>query len=291
MVQYHTYTQNMKKEKMFGVLLGGSFFPFRELPELFRGPTVDYFFYVSCVVFVSTRKQIMLLLYNEKKRILSSIFSISMSSPAAVYSLTRVATFHVPSKTAFNLIISCGSVVDFSYNSQSSAIVNAANEGCLGGGGVDGAISNAGGPTLLNDRMNLPQLETGVRCRTGSAVLTGPNSYGSLRVPYVIHAVGPNYLQYDTDEEMSRGDELLSSAYLTSLECGKSQNLESIAFALLSAGIFRGKRSVNDVLRIGIEAICKFDGYPSLQEVHLCAFNQNEADTLIRVATSMGLSE
>ena len=90
---------------------------------------------------------------------------------------------------------------------------------------------------------------------------------------------------------MAEGDELLSSAYTTSLECGKSQNITAIAFALLSAGIFRGKRSINEVLKIGIDAICKFDGYPALQEVHLCAFDQKEANTLIKVATALGLSK
>jgi O-acetyl-ADP-ribose deacetylase (regulator of RNase III) len=214
-----------------------------------------------------------------------------MTSPASVCSLARVASFRVPSRN-FYLVISRGSVVDFAHKTQSSAIVNAANEGCLGGGGVDGAIGDAGGPALLEDRMNLPQLEPGIRCLTGSAVSTGPNSYGSLHVPFVIHAVGPNYMQYDTEEEMAQGDDLLSSAYTASLECGKSHNIEAIAFALLSAGIFRGKRSVDEVVQIGIDSICKFDGYPALQEVHLCAFNQKEANTLIRVATGLlGLSE
>ena len=83
---------------------------------------------------------------------------------------------------------------------------------------------------------------------------------------------------------MAEGDELLSSAYTASLECGKSQKIETIAFALLSAGIFRGEHSLDEVLQIGIEAICDFDGYPELKEVHLCAFNQKEADTLIKVA-------
>jgi len=214
-----------------------------------------------------------------------------MTSPASVCSLARVASFRVPSRN-FYLVISRGSVVDFAHKTQSAAIVNAANEGCLGGGGVDGAIGDAGGPALLEDRMNLPQLEPGIRCLTGSAVSTGPNSYGSLHVPFVIHAVGPNYMQYDTEEEMAQGDDLLSSAYTASLECGKSHNIEAIAFALLSAGIFRGKRSVDEVVQIGIDSICKFDGYPALQEVHLCAFNQKEANTLIRVATGLlGLSE
>ena len=91
-----------------------------------------------------------------------------MSSAASVCSLARVASYRVPSRN-FNLVISRGSVVEWSHNTQSSAIVNAANEGCLGGGGVDGAIGDAGGDMLFEDRMNLPQQQPGVRCQTGSA--------------------------------------------------------------------------------------------------------------------------
>lgn len=70
-------------------------------------------------------------------------------------SLSRIAAYrlhaHYPFTPSFNLIISRGSVVDFSYpsNTKSSAIVNAANEACLDGDGVDGVISSAGGSNLL----------------------------------------------------------------------------------------------------------------------------------------------
>lgn len=80
-----------------------------------------------------------------------------------------------------SLILLKGSVVHFEGKTDNAAIVNAANSGVLGGGGVDGAISAAGGHRLYEDRLKLPVLEKDgdyeVRCRVGSAVLTGPGDY------------------------------------------------------------------------------------------------------------------
>jgi O-acetyl-ADP-ribose deacetylase (regulator of RNase III) len=179
-------------------------------------------------------------------------------------------------------------VVDFSFpsNPKSSAIVNAANEGCLGGGGVDGAIGAAGGPSLLADRRALPIVGPGIRCKTGSAVPTGPNSYGKLRTSYVIHAVGPDYVQFTN---LNEGDELLSSAYASSLECAENAHIEAIAFSLLSAGVYRGPRSVKEVLKIGMDAIYNFNGYAELREVHMFAFSDKEVDALLDVADELGL--
>jgi len=193
---------------------------------------------------------------------------------------------------AFDLAISIGSVVDFAYGGDApqlkvkAAIVNAANEACLGGGGVDGAISNAGGPNLLADRMALPE-KTGIRCPSGEAVITGPGSYGTLRVPYVIHAVGPNYMSFDNN--LVNGDKLLYSAYSQSLERAKEAKLEAVAFSLISSGIFRGRRSKREVLRIGMEAIADFDGYKGLKEVHMCAYSAEDGDDLCDIAAELGL--
>jgi len=203
--------------------------------------------------------------------------------------LTKVATHRIQAPHPFDLVIAKGSVVDFHHepNPSSSAIVNAANEGCLGGGGVDGAIGNAGGAALLVDRENLPEVKPGVRCPTGRAVMTGPGSYGSLEVPFVIHAVGPNYMDYVREDELSLGDQLLSSAYVSSMECGKSANLEAIAFCLLSAGVFRGSRSVKKLLEIGLEAIVGFKGYEGLKEVCVCGYTPKELKTLVALANEI----
>lgn len=213
-------------------------------------------------------------------------------------SLVRVARYALSpgSIGKHRLVVASGSVVDFAWdgvNPNNAAIVNAANEGCLGGGGVDGAINTAGGPNLQRDRASLPVLKRSVsfgevRCPTGSAVITGPGSYGRLKVPYVIHAVGPNYSLLSDPEE---GDKMLASAYRESLERAKEVGLEAVAFSLLSSGIFRGARSKKEVLKIGLKAVVDFEGYDDLQEVHLCAFSPSDIDTLFDIAAEEGLEE
>ena len=237
-------------------------------------------------------------------------------------SLTTIATYTIGGSGSsspphnnhpYDLVLVHGSVIDFTYppNPSLSAIVNAANERCIGGGGIDGAINDAGGRMLIADRRALPIITTqrggsgggnGVRCPTGNAVITGPNTYGRLHVPYVIHAVGPNYAaRYSNMNEddyngydangTQESDDLLHSAYISALECGKVANLEAIAFSLLSAGIYRGDLPLSAVLRIGMEAICSFQGYPGLKTVCVCAYTQDEIDTLLGIAEEMGLSQ
>ena len=101
------------------------------------------------------------------------------------------------------LVVSSGSVVD----AHVDAIVNAANERCLGGSGVDGAITRAGGASLAEARRAL-LVSDDKRCDTGGAVLT-TGQFGALRCACVIHAVGPDYRQTD----LKKGDALLRSAY------------------------------------------------------------------------------
>ncbi len=110
------------------------------------------------------------------------------------------------------------------------AIVNAANSRLMGGGGVDGAIHRAGGPSILREcraiverRGNLP---------TGEAVIT---SAGDLRCDYVIHTVGPVWTGDDAPEH----DRLLASAYTASLELAAAHAVRTIAFPNISCGVYR----------------------------------------------------
>ncbi|MDQ3856810.1 MAG: macro domain-containing protein [Chloroflexota bacterium] len=107
---------------------------------------------------------------------------------------------------------------------QADAIVNAANSTLSGGGGVDGAIHRAGGPSILAECRRIG------RCPTGSAVITGA---GRLPARYVIHAVAPVWQGGDRDEA-----QLLRSAYLRSFELATERRVESIALASLGTGAY-----------------------------------------------------
>ncbi len=110
------------------------------------------------------------------------------------------------------------------------AIVNAANTGLLGGGGVDGAIHRAAGPELLAACRALPEVRPGVRCPTGEARIT-PGF--RLKARYVIHAVGPIWNGGEFHEP-----DLLANCYRSSLILARDHELRSIAFPAISCGIY-----------------------------------------------------
>src|SRR5215212_6721911 len=110
------------------------------------------------------------------------------------------------------------------------AIVNAANERMLGGGGVDGAIHRAAGPGLLEECRRVPEVRPGVRCPTGEARITGGYQ---LPARYVIHTAGPVWHGGRAGE-----DDLLASCYRNSLDLAVSRGLRTIAFPAISTGVY-----------------------------------------------------
>jgi O-acetyl-ADP-ribose deacetylase (regulator of RNase III) len=126
---------------------------------------------------------------------------------------------------------------------DTEAIVNAANERLIPGGGVDGAIHRKGGPSILEE---LRAKYT--YCPTGQAVITGA---GNLKAKYVIHAVGPIYKDGKSGEP-----ELLASAYKNSLLKALEYNIDSISFPALSTGAYG--YPLKDAAQIALKTVIEF---------------------------------
>ncbi len=125
---------------------------------------------------------------------------------------------------------------------DTDAIVNAANRGLSGGGGVDGAIHRAGGPRIMQECRKIGG------CPTGEARIT---SGGNLEALYVIHAVGPVY-----NDGVSGEDRLLASAYRDSLRLAVENGLRSVAFPSLSTGAYR--YPLRDAAHVALETVIEF---------------------------------
>jgi O-acetyl-ADP-ribose deacetylase len=151
------------------------------------------------------------------------------------------------------------------------AIVNAANETLLGGGGVDGAIHRAAGRALLEACRLLPEVRPNVRCPTGEARITpGFN----LRARHVIHTVGPVFHGGKRDESA-----LLRAAYRNSLELAATHGLHSVAFPAISTGVYHYPLEAAAEIAVD-EAAAALQKHSSLIRVLLVAFNEEVAGVL-----------
>ncbi len=146
---------------------------------------------------------------------------------------------------------------------DTDAIVNAANKGLRGGGGVDGAIHRAGGPKILEECIKIGG------CETGEAVIT---SGGNLRAKYVIHTVGPVYR-----DGLHNEPRLLMNAYANSLKLASSKGLKSIAFPSISTGAYG--YPLEDAAEIALNtAITYLKEHSDIEVIRFILFGQKALD-------------
>jgi O-acetyl-ADP-ribose deacetylase len=152
------------------------------------------------------------------------------------------------------------------------AIVNAANNSLLGGGGVDGAIHRAAGPELVENTRKLGG------CPTGEARIT--KGYG-LRALWVIHAVGPIWLGGNNNEDMH-----LSKCYKSCFELVEQYEIKSVAFPSISTGAYGFP--VERASRIALKEMCSFKSNHESSEVVAVCFNDKVYECYLKVLKEIG---
>ncbi|MHC1558535.1 O-acetyl-ADP-ribose deacetylase [Actinomycetospora sp. C-140] len=155
------------------------------------------------------------------------------------------------------------------------AVVNAANSGLLGGGGVDGAIHRAGGPAILEACRELRRTTLPDGLPTGQAVAT---TAGNLPAQWVIHTVGPVYAKSE-----DRSD-LLASAYRESLRVADEVGARTVAFPAVSAGVYGWP--LDDAARVAVTTVQTTTS--AVTEARFILFSDEVYEAFARAAESTG---
>ncbi|MEU9075932.1 O-acetyl-ADP-ribose deacetylase [Kitasatospora sp. NPDC004745] len=167
---------------------------------------------------------------------------------------------------------------------QVDAVVNAANSSLLGGGGVDGAIHRKGGPQVLEDCRRLRASHWGGGLPTGRAVAT---TAGRLPARWVVHTVGPVYLEEEYEERAG----LLASCYRESLRTAAELGARTVAFPAVSAGVYGWPPA--DAARIALGTVAQvLDGGDAragaeLAEVRFVLFGASMYEVFDRVGREL----
>lgn len=160
---------------------------------------------------------------------------------------------------------------------STDAIVNAANSGLIGGGGVDGAIHRVGGLTIIEECKRI--VATQGRLPPGQAVITRG---GNLLAQYVIHTVGPVWYGGKSNEA-----QVLASAYKESLKIAEQKNLSSISFPSISTGAYR--YPLNQAAKVAVETVISFlkEEAKSVKEVRFVLFDAGTYEAYQKTLNSL----
>lgn len=153
------------------------------------------------------------------------------------------------------------------------AIVNAANQTMLGGGGVDGAIHHAAGRELFDACLKVPEVRPGVRCPTGEARIT-PGF--KLPAKFVIHTVGPVY----RDGKHGEPDKL-ANCYRNSLALAAENGCKSVAFPSISTGVYG--YPIEDAAKIAVREAEDFLKTHDGIEIIFCCFSDYAKEIYERI--------
>ena len=147
---------------------------------------------------------------------------------------------------------------------ETGAIVNAANTGLLGGGGVDGAIHRAGGPEIREECKKIRAKQG--KCPTGEAVIT---TGGNMATGHVIHTPGPVWNGGNRNEE-----QLLRNSYYNCLNLAKENGIKSISFPSISTGVYRFP--IDKAAKIALTTVKEFIQEHNLEEVRFVLFSERD---------------
>lgn len=188
---------------------------------------------------------------------------------------TPAVTESVPGEAGGKILLIQGDITKLALD----AIVNAANQTLLGGGGVDGSIHAAAGKELLEACLALPETSLGIRCPTGEARITpGFN----LPAKHVIHTVGPVYRDGLHDEAGK-----LASCYRNSLALAAANGCRTVAFPCISTGVYG--YPIEPAARIAVREVRAFLASPSAlpgMEVTFCTYSVRDIAVYTRILSS-----
>jgi len=161
---------------------------------------------------------------------------------------------------------------------ETDAIVNAANSSLMGGGGVDGAIHRKGGPKILEECRRIRETEWPDGLPTGKAVIT---SGGNLRAKFVIHTVGPVWMGGFHVEA-----ELLKQAYRNSLKLAVSKSIKTVAFPSISTGAYG--YPILDASRVALGTVKDFlEKEDKLEKVIFVLFSDRDLQIYLEAASNL----